>query len=460
MPAQAPTAVSGCLMLVTYNLMETIGLELLLILVLTAVGGYFAAAEIALISVRRAVLQQRAEEGSSGAKTALKLIDDPTRLLSTIQICITVVGFLAASAGAVTLAKPVASWLAGLGMNWLSRLAPGLAVVIVTLLISYVTLIFGELVPKRIGLQRAEKVAMNVAAPVLWLERAFAPVVWLLTVSTNGVTRMIGMKSKGYRPGVSEEEIKLLVTEQGSLLEEEKRMIHEIFELGDTVAREIMVPRVDMVLAPDTTTVVEAAEIMRGTGFSRIPIFHGDRDRIVGIALLKDLVTPLSESGRDKLITEHMREAVFVPETKRILPLLSEMRAMHNQMAIVVDEYGGTAGLATMEDIVEEIVGEIADEFDREHRFIQQVGPREWVFDGRLSIEEAVERGVPAEESDEYETIAGWLLSRLGHIPVPGERYERRGYQFRVQTMRRRRIARIRVTAPEDSGAGREDDDE
>jgi putative hemolysin len=439
--------------------MDSIGVQVLLILALTAVGGYFAAAEIALISARRAALQQHAEEGSSGAKTALKLIEDPTRLLSTIQICITVVGFLAASAGAVTLAKPVEVWLEGLGMDWLARLAPGLAVVLVTLLISYVTLIFGELVPKRIGLQRAEKVAMSVAAPVLWLERAFAPLVWLLTVSTNAVSRMIGMKSKGGRPGVSEEEIKLLVTEQGSLLEEEKRMIHEIFELGDTVAREIMVPRVDMVLAPDTTTVLEAAEIMRGTGFSRIPIFHADRDRISGIALLKDLVTPLSENGRDQLITEHMRAAVFVPETKRILPLLSEMRAMHNQMAIVVDEYGGTAGLATMEDIVEEIVGEIADEFDREHRFIQQAGPGEWIFDGRLSIEEAIERGVPAEESDEYETIAGWLLSQLGHIPVPGERYERSGYQFRVQTMRRRRIARIRMTAPEDAGVEGEGED-
>jgi putative hemolysin len=180
----------------------------------------------------------------------------------------------------------------------------------------------------------------------------------------------------------------------------------------------------------------------------------------VGIALLKDLVSPLSDGGRGGPITEHMREPVFVPETKRILPLLSEMRAMHNQMAIVVDEYGGTAGLATMEDIVEEIVGEIADEFDREHRFIQQVGPRDWVFDGRLSIEEAVERGVPAKESDEYETIAGWLLSQLGHIPIPGERYESAGYEFRVQTMRRRRIARIRVTAPDEPDAEREDDDE
>ena len=147
-------------------------------------------------------------------------------------------------------------------------------------------------------------------------------------------------------------------------------------------------------------------------------------------------------------ITGHMREPVFVPETKGILPLLSEMRTLHNQIAIVVDEYGGTAGLVTLEDIVEEIVGEIADEFDREHKYIQQVSEREWVLDGRLAIEEALERGMPVEESDEYETVAGWMLARLGHIPVPGERIERNGYVMFVQSMRRRRIARIRVIGP------------
>ena len=440
--------------------MDTVAVQILLILALTAIGGYFAAAEIALISARRAALQQRADEGSSGARTALKLIEDPTRLLSTIQICITAVGFLAASAGAVTLAQPLATWLASLGLAWLTGISSALAVVLVTLAITYLSLIFGELVPKRIGLQRAERVAIAVAAPVLWLERAFSPLVWLLTVSTNVVSRLIGMKSKGGRPGVSEEEIKLLVTEQGTLLEEEKRMIHEIFELGDTVAREIMVPRVDMMLAPDTTTVAEAAELMRATGYSRIPIYHEDRDRVVGVALLKELVSPLSDDGRDEPITSHMRDAVFVPETKGILPLLSEMRATHNQMAIVVDEYGGTAGLATMEDIVEEIVGEIADEFDREHRFIQKSGARDWSVDGRLSIEEAAERGFPVEESDEYETIAGWLLAKLGHIPVPGERYERTGWEFRVQTMRRRRIARIRVVGPQTIEGAEEDEDE
>ena len=429
--------------------MVSIGLQIVLILVLIGIESYFAASEIALISARQALLRQRAEEdGSKGAATAVKLMADPTKLLSTVQVGITVVGFLAASAGAVSLAQPVEAWLKSLGFSLLARVAPGLAVVLVTLAISYVTLVIGELVPKRIGLQRAESVAIAVSRPILWIERIFAPLVWLLSVSTNAVSRLIGIKGTGGRPGVSEEEIKLLITEQGTLLDEEKRMIHEIFELGDTVAREVMVPRVDMMLAEDTATVAEAAEILQGTGFSRLPIYHGDHDTVVGIALLKDLVGPLSRSRGGDTIAQHMREPVFVPETKGILPLLSEMRTLHNQIAIVVDEYGGTAGLVTLEDIVEEIVGEIADEFDREHKFIQKVGETEWVLDGRLAIEEAIERGIPVEESDEYETVAGWMLAELGHIPVPGERTTRRGYEFRVQAMRRRRIARIRVTGP------------
>jgi magnesium and cobalt exporter, CNNM family len=429
--------------------MVSVWLQIVVILVLIGIEGYFAASEIALISARRALLRQRAEQGSKGASTAIALMEDPTRLLSTIQIGITVIGFLAASAGAVSLARPIETWMKSLGMPVVARVAPVLSVVLVTLVISYVTLVIGELVPKRVGLQRAEGVSIAVAGPVLWLERVAAPIVWLLTVSTEGLSRLIGVKNSGVRPGVTEEEIKLLVTEQGTLLEEEKRMIHEIFELGDTVAREIMVPRVDMMLVEDTATVARSAEILQGTGFSRLPVYHGDPDSIVGVALFRDLVDPLTHGSSDDLISQYMREPVFVPETKAILPLLSEMRVRHNQLAIVVDEYGGTAGLVTLEDIVEEFVGEIADEFDREHKFIQQLSEREWALDGRLPIQEALDRGIPVEESDEYDTVAGWMLARLGHIPCPGESTTREGYEFRVQAMRRRRIARIRVTAPE-----------
>lgn len=429
--------------------MNNVGTEILLIAVLVALNGYFAAAEIALISARRAALKKRAEAGSRGAVAALALTEEPTRLLATIQVGITLVGFLASAAAAVSLAKPIEAWLRSFGISWLNGVAAGLAVLLVTLVVAYFTLIFGELVPKRIGLVRAEQVAVRVAGPVNFLATVSAPVVWFLSVSTTLAARLFGMKGEGGRQGVSEEEIKLLVTEQGSLLDEEKRMIHEIFELGDTVAREIMVPRVDMVLVEDTAGVREAAELMERTGYSRVPVFHEDRDTIVGVAFLKDLVTPLVDGSPDAPVMKFARQPVFVPETKSILSLLSEMQTRRNQVAIVVDEYGGTAGLVTVEDIVEEVVGEIADEFDRDNRYITRISPTEWVLDGRLPIEDAQGLGLPVEESGEFETVAGWLLAELGRIPAPGEVYGREGYQFTVQTMRRRRISRLRVTAPQ-----------
>lgn len=421
-------------------------MDFVLIVLLIAINGFFAAAEIALISARRAALKHHAEQGSKGARAALRLTDNPTSLMATIQIGITVIGFGASAVAAVSLSKPIETWLRSFGIKWLSAAAPGIGVFAVTMLVAYLSLVFGELVPKRIGLTRAERVAIRVSGVISAVERFMRPVVWLLTASTTAVYRLAGMKDEGGRPGVSEEEIKLLVTEQGSLLDEEKRMIHEIFELGDTVAREIMVPRVDLVSVEDTDSVARAGEVMRESGYSRVPVYHEDRDRIVGIALLKDLVGALAEGSATDPITKYMREPSFVPETKGILPLLSEMQTTRTQAVIVVDEYGGTAGLVTVEDIVEEVVGEIADEFDRDRKYISEAGPGDWVIEGRLPIEDALSLGLPVEESDEYETIAGWLLAQLGHIPVPGECYETDGYEFRVQAMRRRRIARLRVS--------------
>lgn len=427
--------------------MKGYAIELLVILALILLNGYFAAAEIALISARRAALKKSADEGSAGARAALRLTDDPSRLLATIQIGITLVSFMASAAAAVSLAAPLAVWLKSFGSPWLAGIAGGLSVFLVTIVISYVTLVVGELAPKRLGLQRAESVARAVARPISVLATVVSPLVWLLSRSTNVVARILGVKPGQGRPGVSEEEIKLLVTEQGSLLDEEKRMIHEIFELGDTVAREIMVPRVDLVLVENTASVPEALSLFQTSGFSRLPVYAEDPDTIVGVLLLKDLVGPACAGRAADTIAEYVRSPVFVPETKHILPLLSDMQTMRNHMAIVVDEYGGTAGLVTIEDIVEEIIGEVVDEFDRDHRFATPLRPGEWVIDGRLSAEEARSMGLPVEESDEYDTMAGWMLAQLGHIPVPGESVVREGVVFKVQAVRRRRIVRVLVDA-------------
>jgi len=425
--------------------MQRVAIELGIILLLVLIGAWFVAAEIALISARRANMSRRAEQGSAGAKVAMDLMEDPGRLLATIQVGITIVGFLAAALTALTLEGPLKAWFSSLGISWLARWSAPVSLVVSTLAISYVTLVIGELTPKRLALQRAEQVAVAVARPVAMLSKLFAPVVWLLARSADLAGRLVGVVPGQGRPGVSEEEIKLLVTEQGTLLDEEKRMITEIFELGDTVAREVMVPRVDMRLVEDTETIEEAVSVMQGSGLSRLPVFHDDRDRIVGVLLLKDLVGPISAGKKAECAVDYVRPPYFVPETKPILPLLSEMQRTRSHLAIVVDEYGGTAGLITIEDIVEEVIGEIADEFDPDHVMVVELRPGEWVIEGALPIEDAQEAGFPVEESPEYDTVAGWTLAKLGRIPAVGDRLSVDGYEFRVQQMRRRRISRLRV---------------
>jgi putative hemolysin len=423
--------------------------SVLLTLILVIINGYFSMSEMALINARRAVLQQQIEEGSKKAEKAVALAAESDRLLATIQIAITLVGFGASAVAATNFSVPIVGWLQGFNVAWLSAIAPGLSLVIVTLLISYVTLIIGELVPKRIALANAEGVALSVAGPIQVFERVAAPVVTLLSASTNAVSRVFGIKSSGDRQGVSEEEIKYLVTEQDSLLDEEKRMIHEIFDLGDTIAREVMTPRVDMISVEDDATVQQTVARMRGTGFSRLPIFHESPDRIVGIAMIKDLLVPLIENREGDPATNYMRDPMFVPETKDILPLLSEMQTAHHQIAIVIDEYGGTAGIVTVEDIVEEIVGDISDEYDPDNKYQTQLSPNEWLIDGRLPTDDAIELGFPVQEGEDYETIAGWLLDTIDSVPVVGETFEVDNFTFKVQSMRRNRISMLRVTANE-----------
>ena len=252
---------------------------------------------------------------------------------------------------------------------------------------------------------------------------------------------------------VSEEEIIELVGDADELLDDEKRMIGEILSLGELTAADVMQPRVDIIAVEDDETVRAALERMRGTGYSRLPVFHEDLDRIVGIVRYKDLIPAVLDGETDAPVTEYIREALFVPETKDLLPLLSEMQTNRQQIAIVVDEYGGTDGLITVEDIVEEIVGEIIDETDDAVPFVTNLTEDEWLVDGRLPVEEARELGWPVVESDQYDTIAGWLLDTLDAVPRIGDELVVDGYRFKVRAMRRRRIQGLQVKRLSDAEA-------
>ena len=249
----------------------------------------------------------------------------------------------------------------------------------------------------------------------------------------------------GRRDTVSEDEIKDMVADNDELLDDEKRMINDILDLADMTVREIMKPRVDMIMAEDVEPARTALERMRGTGYSRLPVYHEEVDDVIGIVNYKDLMGPLMDGRMEGPVSDYMFEPLYVPETKNVLALLSELQEARMQMAIVVDEYGGTDGLITMEDIVEEIIGEIVDETDRDRELVSAVGPDQWRCDGRFPVEDAVELGWPMEESDDYETVAGWLIHTLDFVPKVGDEFVVDGFSFKVEKMRRSRISVIRV---------------
>lgn len=423
-----------------------IGISIVVTFLLVLVNGYFSMSEMALVNAKHVLLQKDADEGDKKAQRALSLASDSGQFLATIQVAITLVGFFASAAAATNLSDPLAQWLSGFGVGWLSVIAPGLAPVLITLIVSYLSIVVGELVPKRMALADAERVSKTVAGPLMVFQKVARPLVALTSASANGLSRLLRIKNADERQSVSEEEIKYMVTDNDELLPDEKRMIHDILDLGDMTVHEIMQPRVDMILVEDTETVRQAVDRMRGTGYSRLPVFHEDIDRIVGIVHYKDLVGPLMDGKENEPVADYAYEALFVPETKDLFPLLSEMQTNRQQMAIVVDEYGGTDGLITVEDIVEEIVGEIIDESDIENKFITPLSDGTWLVDGRFPVEDALKLGWPVTESDDYETMAGWLMGMIDFVPQMGDEFEFGGYRFKIQAMRRRRISNIRVT--------------
>lgn len=422
----------------------TIGLSILVTLVLILLNGFFSASEMALVNARRTKLQAEADEGSRSAQHALDVGGDSDRLLATIQVFITLLGFFASAVSATTLSVPFSAWMENT-FGLATSIGRPLATILITLVVSYISIVVGELLPKRIALSDPEAMAQRLAGPISACETLAKPVVAFTAASSNGLAKLFGIKSADDRQDVSEEEIKYIVADNDELIDDEKRMIHEIIDLGDTVAHEIMTPRADIIFAEDTETVKQVIDRMRGTGKSRLPVYHEDYDRIVGMVNFKDLVPALLDDRDDDPVGDYTTEAFFVPETKDIFPLLSEMQTNRQQMAIVVDEYGGTDGLITLEDIVEEIVGEIVDETDLESKYVTQLTNDEWLVDGRFPVEDAIEMGWPLEESEGYETIAGWLLDTADTIPQTGEEFVIGGYQFTVQSMRRRRVQALRV---------------
>jgi putative hemolysin len=439
--------------------------ELGLIVVLILLNGVFAATEIALVTIRRSRLQQLIDEGHKAALRVQRLKTNPGRFLAVIQIGINFLGFLASAFAAVSLVDGMASWLAQFGP--LEEAASAIALIVVTGLLTIFTIIFGELVPKQIGLAHAERVAMSTSRLLEVLGTLFGPLVAFLTWTTRQISRLFGADVAA-EERISSEELRLIIEqggEQGILEAEEEQMIHAVIELGDQRVHEVMIPRIAMVTLAATGTFEDAIETVVEEGHSRIPVYETTVDEIVGILYAKDLLPFLKAGAPERpALRSLLRTPVFVPESMSVDDLLHELQRRKVHIAIVLDEYGGTAGLVTIEDLIEEIVGEIQDEYDEEEPMIVQLSDDEARVDGRAAVDDLgslFDTELGLEDEDEYDTVGGLIYHRIGGVPKPGDQVSVDGLTLTVETTDGRRVGKVLVvrTRPDGDGSPVEDDE-
>ena len=416
-------------------------MDVIVVLVIVVIGGFFAGSEMALVSLREGQIRALAKRGRRGQRTA-RLASDPNRFFSAVQIGVTLATLVSGAYGAATLAGFLKSWLIRqhVSAGW----ATALSFVIVTVCITFVSLVLGELAPKRIALQRAPRLAL-LAAPLLDRIASLArPVVWLLTKSTNVVVAVLGGDPRVGRQAITEEELRDLVTGAQALSLDERRIVSEVFDAGKRQIREVLVPRTEVVFLDSETPVAAAAALAAGVPHSRLPVFTDSYDNVIGFVHVRDLLGP-GVTNRSDPVSRISRPVKFLPISKTVLSSLSEMRRERAHLAIVVDDYGGTAGIVTLEDLVEELIGDIRDEYDTEQGQATTLRGGEVEVDGLLNLDEFAEQtGIRLPEGP-YETAAGFVLAALGDLPSPGVSVQVDGHTITVTELDGRRIARLRV---------------
>ncbi|MFI6501356.1 hemolysin family protein [Nonomuraea typhae] len=421
---------------------DTVAANIALVLLFILVGGFFAAAEMAMVSLRESQVRKLAKKGRRGERVA-KLARDPNRFLSAVQIGVTVATMLSAAFGADRLAKAFIPVLQRWGVP--GAVAPALALVLVTLAISYVSLVLGELAPKRLARQRAEGLSLVVAPFLDWVARLSRPVIWALSKSTDGVVKLLGGNPQADREQMTTEELRDMVVGHSDLTTDERNLIAEVFAAGKRQLREVMLPRTEVEFMEADTALAEAAVLAAALPHSRFPVYRESYDEILGFVHVRDLLDPVL-TGRIEPISElvPVRPVKLVPASKRVLSTLSEMRDEGHHLAIVVDEYGGTAGIVTLEDLVEELIGDIRDEYDVEDdTVILPAGEIE--IDGLTNLNDfAAQTGIRLPDGP-YETLGGFVMAMLGHVPAAGETVEIPGFAMTVTDLDGRRISRVRV---------------
>jgi putative hemolysin len=434
---------------------DQIGMKLLLLLILILLNAFFAMSEIAVISVNDNKIRRMADDGNVKARNLAKLIAEPSRFLSTIQIGITLAGFLASAFAAESFAGRLAEWVLALGVSVSFSTVNTLAVILITVVLSYVTLVVGELAPKRVAMQKSEEIALFVAGAIQGLAFVAKPAVRFLTVSTNLLVKLLGFNPEAGQESVTEEEIRMMMDlgeEIGAIAKDEKEMIENIFEFNNKTAAEVMTHRTDMTALWIDEDPEEVKRTLLESSFSRLPVYDEDVDDVVGILHVRDYLVNSMKEQSDGL-KELLRPAYFVPEQVATDVLFRDMQRQKIHMAVVVDEYGGTSGIVTVEDLLEEIVGNIYDEYDDEvEADIEDLGGGVWRIRGSVGLEELEELFHINLPNDDYDTLGGLIFSQLNSIPEENSlpEIEAFGLRVRVEQLEDRRVEWAVVSKSQD----------
>ena len=424
-------------------------LQIVIIIILTGINAFFSSAEMAIVSLNKNKLKILIEDGNKKAILLDNLLQEPSKFLSTIQVGITLAGFFASASAATGLSQYLSGALQPLNIPYSNQIS----MILITFLLSYVTLVFGELIPKRIALRNSEKIALSSIGVIVFISKLFSPFVKFLTFSTNLVLTILKMKEDNIEEKVSKEELRSLVEvgkEHGVINETEQEMIENIIEFDEKIAREIMIPRTKVFLIDKNISIHELFENKEIGKYSRIPVYENEADNIIGILLTKDLMMEAYKKGFDGIkISDLVQEAYFVPETKNVNELFNEMQLEKKHITILIDEYGGFSGIVTLEDLIEEVMGNIDDEFDDEDLSIHQISKNKYLVNGDVSLYDLNDNFHFELESKYYDTLSGILIENLGYIPEDNENIEPitiNGVVFKPQRVRNKKIEKVVMT--------------
>ena len=424
-------------------------LQIVIIIILTGINAFFSSAEMASVSLNKNKLKILIEDGNKKAILLDNLLKEPSKFLSTIQVGITLASFFASASAATGLSQFLSEALKPLKIPYSSQIS----MILITFILSYVTLVFGELIPKRIALRNSENIALSSVGVIVFISTIFSPFVKFLTFSTNLVLTILRMREDNIEEKVSKEELRSLVEvgkEHGVINETEQEMIENIIEFDEKIAREIMIPRTKVFLIDKNISIHELFENKEIEKYSRIPVYENEADNIIGILMVKDLMIEAYKKGFDNIkISDLVQEAYFVPETKNVNELFNEMQLEKKHITILIDEYGGFSGIVTLEDLIEEVMGNIDDEFDDEDLSIHQISKNKYLVNGDVSLYDLNDNFHFELESKYYDTLSGILIENLGYIPEDNENIEPitiNGVIFKPQRVRNKKIEKVVMT--------------